>query len=108
MRSSQLALGPASLWSRAQASRSFAADSERRTFQSGSLIIINSTELRHVGFQMDAVDPLPTAPVAPAKATRRARAVAERPSTEGRRFRPIAEVKRALGLTPRARSRAWR
>ena len=66
------------------------------TADGGAYFLINSTELRHVGFQMDVVDPLPTAPVAPAKATRRARAVAERPSTEGRRFRLPADIENQI------------
>ena len=54
--------------------------------------LVNSTELRMVGFQMESVTPprCPTAHVA--HRTRRARSAPERPETEGRRFRLPADV----------------
>jgi hypothetical protein len=62
----------------------------------GVYFLLNSTELRHINFPMDAVDPLPTAPVPVAARTRRSSAEAERPSTTGRRFRLPADVEGCL------------
>ena len=61
----------------------------------GAYFLVNSTELRHVGFQMDAADPLPAAPKRRA-ATRRASAEAERASTTGHRFRLPADVENQI------------
>ena len=61
----------------------------------GTYFLINSTELRHVNFPMDAAAPLPPAP-APRKSARRASAQAERPSTAGRRFILPADVENQI------------
>ena len=53
--------------------------------------VVNSTELRDVGFQMDAVDP-PPAPVQVVRRTRSASAVPAHTATTGRRFRVPADV----------------
>ena len=62
----------------------------------GPYFICNSTELRHVCFQMDTVIEIGVASgVTPvAKRTRRASAQPERPSTGGRRFRLPADVEK--------------
>jgi hypothetical protein len=62
----------------------------------GVYFLLNSTELRLVSFPMDAVDPLPAAPVPVSARTRRSRAEAERPSTDGRRFRLPADVENQI------------
>ena len=54
--------------------------------------IVNSTELRDVGFQMDAVDPPPTPVAVPRRRGRSASAQPERSSSAGRRFRVPADV----------------
>ena len=54
--------------------------------------LVNSTELRMVGFQMDPVDPPPTPSAHVSHRTRRASSAPERASTEGRRFRLPADV----------------
>ena len=54
--------------------------------------LVNSTELRMVGFQMDAVTPPPRPAAHVAHFTRRARSAPERPDTEGRQFRLPADV----------------
>ena len=61
----------------------------------GAYFLLNSTELRHVNFPMDAAAPLPPAP-APRKSARRASAQAERPSTAGRRFILPADVENQI------------
>ena len=58
--------------------------------------LLNSTELRLTGFPMDAVDPLPAAPVPVSGRTRRSQAEAQRPSTAGRRFRLPADVENQI------------
>ena len=58
--------------------------------------LLNSTELRLLAFPMDAVDPLPAAPVPISARTRRSSAEAERPSTAGRRFRLPADVENQI------------
>ena len=58
--------------------------------------LLNSTELRHVGFPMDSVDPLPAPPVRISARRRRSQAEAERPSTAGRRFRVPASVENQI------------
>ena len=62
----------------------------------GVYFLLNSTELRHIGFPMDAVDPLPSAPVPTSARTRRSSAEAERPSTDGRRFRLPTDVENQI------------
>ena len=62
----------------------------------GVYFLLNSTELRHINFPMDAVDPLPTAPVPIASRTRRSSAQAERPSTAGRRFCLPADIENQI------------
>ena len=62
----------------------------------GVYFLLNSTELRLIGFPMDAVHPLPVAPVPLSARTRRARAEAEHPSTVGRRFRLPADVENQI------------
>ena len=60
--------------------------------------MVNSTELRDVGFQMDAVDP-PPAPVQVVRRTRSASAAPARVATTGRRFRvPVDVENRHLAL----------
>ena len=61
--------------------------------------VVNSTELRDVGFQMDAVDP-PAAPVQVAlRRGRSASAAPARATTAGRRFRvPVDVENRHLAL----------
>ena len=58
----------------------------------GPYFLVNSTELRHIGFQMDSVAPPPASPVPVAMATRRARAVAQHMVTLGCRFRLPPDV----------------
>ena len=62
----------------------------------GVYFLVNSTELRHINFPMDAVDPLPTPPVKAVANTRRSKAQAERPSTVGRRFCLPASVENQI------------
>ena len=62
----------------------------------GVYFLLNSTELRLITFPMDAVDPLPAAPVPVVGRTRRSSADAERPSTEGRHFRLPADVENQI------------
>jgi hypothetical protein len=61
--------------------------------------LVNSTELRMVDFQMEQLS-LPLQPVAPPRAvTRRASAVAQQPTTEGRKLRlPAAVENQGLAL----------
>ena len=67
------------------------------TADDGVYFLVNSTELRHINFPMDAVDPLPAPPVPVASRwTRRSQAEAERPSTAGRRFRVPASVENQI------------
>lgn len=54
--------------------------------------LVNSTELRMVGFQMDPVDHLPTPSAHISHRTRRASSAPERASSKGRRFRLPADV----------------
>ena len=65
-----------------------AADKEACGIEQGDdvFFVVNSTELRDVGFQMDALDP-PPVPVAVARRTRSASAEPVRAATSGRRFR---------------------
>ena len=62
---------------------------------SGVYFLVNSTELRHVNFQMDPVIPLPT--VTPtAKRSKSASSEAERPDTTGRQFRIPPDVENQI------------
>ena len=54
--------------------------------------LVNSTELRMVGFQMDPVDQPPTPSAHVSHRPRRASSAPERASSEGRRFRLPADV----------------
>jgi hypothetical protein len=65
------------------------------TANGGAYFLINSTELRHVGFQMDAITPL-GAGVPVVQRARRARGQAEHPSTAGRRFQVPADVENQI------------
>ena len=58
--------------------------------------MVNSTELRHIVFQMDSVAPPPASPVPVAVATRRARAVAQHMDTSSRRFRLPPDVENQI------------
>lgn len=61
---------------------------------SGFYFLVNSTELRHVNFQMDAVEPLRFNPIS--KRTRCALAAPERPDTCGRRYRLPSDVENQI------------
>ena len=76
------------------------ADIEKHGMQTpnGVCFLLNATELRHVDFRMDAVEPLPVAPTGStgARTRRRARAEPERVATTGRRFRVTADVENQI------------
>jgi|EP00966_Prymnesium_polylepis_P320957 hypothetical protein len=67
-----------------------------QTTDGGVYFLANSTELRHIHFQMDAVTPLPLGATPVARRTRSASAEPERPSTAGRRFVLPADVENQI------------
>lgn len=71
-----------------------AADIEAYGMEQGDdvFFLVNSTELRMVGFQMDPIDPPPTPSAHVSHRTRSAMSAPERASTDGRRFRLPADV----------------